>query len=118
MLFSAIANNGNVTHIIVDIQHKSKRFFNTDRCRFKNAKFKVKEDARSRGKHLLQEKRCWICQPPIKLKTTMDLAMFSFSKTFKLYINNYVYVNQQHPSFDLRRQMSLADKGRRARENK
>jgi hypothetical protein len=44
MLFSAIANNGNVTNIIADIQRKSKRFFNTDRCRFKNAKFKVKEE--------------------------------------------------------------------------
>jgi hypothetical protein len=44
MLFSAIANNGNVTNIIADIQRKSKRLFNTDRCRFKNAKFKVKEE--------------------------------------------------------------------------
>jgi hypothetical protein len=44
MLFSAIANNGNVTNIIVDIQRKSKRFFKTDRFRFKNAKFKAKEE--------------------------------------------------------------------------
>jgi hypothetical protein len=44
MLFSAIANNGNVTNIIADIQRKSNRFFNTDRCRFKNAKFKVKDE--------------------------------------------------------------------------
>jgi hypothetical protein len=44
MLFYAIANNGNVTNIIADIQSKSKRFFKTDRSRFKNAKFKAKEE--------------------------------------------------------------------------
>jgi hypothetical protein len=73
---------------------------------------------RSNMKVYTHSKRCWICQPPMKLKTTMDLTVFSPSKTFKSYIDNYVYVNQQHPSFDLRRQMSLADKRRRARENK
>jgi hypothetical protein len=44
MLFSATAKNGNVTKKYADIQQKSKRFFITDSSRFKNAKFKVKEE--------------------------------------------------------------------------
>jgi hypothetical protein len=44
MVFSAIANHGQVLNIIADIELKSKREFKTDWSRFKSEKAKTKED--------------------------------------------------------------------------